>query len=121
MSGSGNGDSDFRPTPTGPKGKSGGGGGGGGGGIDPCDITEQTVLNSPNATVLKKLRVGEKLDVEVVASPRRLVAKKDADIAGAITSPKMSQIIACIEKGVTFSAEVVKLTGGRCEVLVARE
>lgn len=120
MSGGGNGDSDFRSTSTGAKGKAGGSGGGGAG-ADPCDITEQTVLNSPNAAVLAKVRVGDKLTVEVMTSPRRLVAKKGADIAGTITSSKMPQFIACIEKGVTFSATVVKLSGGRCEVRVARD
>jgi hypothetical protein len=65
---------------------------------DPCNLVENTNLNSPNRAVLTGLRVGDVLSIEFrPGPPRQLVATTSSgDVAGSITSPSMPQIIQCI-------------------------
>lgn len=86
---------------------------------DKCAIVEKTVLNSPNPTVITDLRVGNVLWVELedAQSRRRLVVKTEVgDIAGAITSTRIADIIECIQKGFSYKAEVLAINAGRVEI-----
>jgi hypothetical protein len=94
MSGSGGGggnDDTWRPTskPV-PRPKGGAGDGEREPPPDPCNITENTTLNSPDRTVLASLRVGDMLTVVFQPGPpRRLVAEQSPGVvAGSITSPQ---------------------------------
>ena len=113
---------------------SGGGGGGssrdkwrpevqdGGVGEDKCDITERTILSSPDPEVVKRLNKNEVLTIELEGRDlERLVAKTDdGDIAGTITSEGMPDIAECIRAGFEYGAEVLSVDGGRVEVMVQR-
>jgi hypothetical protein len=89
-----------------------------GAGRSPCDIVELTNLNSPNATVLRTLKVGDVLDVQFrTGPPARLVAVTPrGSIAGSITSASMLQLIQCIGAGWNYEAEILQLSGGMCQV-----
>src|SRR4051794_29645106 len=103
MSGGGGGGEDtWRPEPTSAVRKSGlQGEGGGERPAAPCDLTENTTLNSPVRAVIATLRVGDVLDVRLdLGPPQRLLAQRsNGDIAGAITSISMLQLIRCITEG----------------------
>jgi hypothetical protein len=123
MSGGGGGGGDWRPEPkapvTAPK-PTGSGGGSGGEQVDPCVIEEVTTLNSVSAVVLRGVRLGDLLDVDVIPGPPpRLVAKDPTgNTVGSITSRSMLQFIACIQNGRQYVAEVLSIQGGTCTVRV---
>ena len=104
------------------------GGGGGGYPIRPDDapidcesIVDETILNSPDPTVLNKLTVGDLLMVDIIETEgrRSLVARTDAgEIAGAITSDSLRDLIRCINEGNSYQAKVIELDGGLCRVEV---
>ena len=87
---------------------------------DPCDIREETTLNSPNRAIVSTLRVGDALNVEyVMGPPRQLLAKLQDEIAGSITSPKNVDIIRCIlDEDRQYEAIVRSITGGHCNVRI---
>jgi hypothetical protein len=122
MSGGGGGGSDWRPEPKpvpAPP-KKGSAGGGGGGPPDPCNIVEDTNLNSVDRTVLASVGVGAILTVALeVGPPIRLLAKASTTATlGSITSPAMLQIIACIQSGVQYEAEILDIRGAVCSVQI---
>jgi hypothetical protein len=104
-------------------GGSGGGSGTGGGGgehppgVDCTRILERTILNSPVAEVVRNLRRGDVLTVEL--RERSLVAvTEDGQIAGALTPPLLPRIVECIGEGYEYIAIVQEVGGGRCGVEV---
>jgi len=102
---------------------SGGGGGGGGGGsssgVSCSALTIRTALNSPKASVISKLSVGDRLTVEFVPPKGPLVAKtKGGEIAGSITAAEMQLLIRCMADDWKYVAEIVSIKGGHCEVLI---
>jgi hypothetical protein len=128
MSGGGGGGGDTRPTPVQPipigKGGSGlaGSGSGGSGSTDPCDIVEETNVNSINRSVLVTVQVGNILQVEKEGGPpvRLLVKTAPGAVLGSITSPMLAQILACIDAGHDYSAEVTSIAGGAVRVVISR-
>lgn len=104
-----------------------GGGNGGGGPITPDDaldcakLFDRTVLNSPDAKVLKSIKIGDRLGITVSSSRVIQAVTEAGEIAGSITSMRMLQFIECIEKGFNYIAVVKGLTGGRCEVEIRPE
>lgn len=123
MSGSGGGGgNDWRPEPKLPKRPAGGDSGTSPDQQrDPCAIAETTNLNSVDANVLAKVKVGEVLLVKFLPGPpRRLVAQTpDGETVGSITSPSMPQFITCIEQaGREYVAEVLSVRGALCQVEV---
>ena len=91
-------------------------------GADECDISELTILSSPNWQTVKTLSINTVLIVELEGQDRqRLVAKTEVGaIAGAITSKAMPKIVECIQAGYSYGAIVVSVEGGRVEVRVQR-
>jgi hypothetical protein len=118
-SGGGNSDHDWRETPRRPEQTTGGGGPPSGVPGD-CDITEDTILNSVDRTVLATLRVGDLLDVVFEPGPpQRLIARTSGGAtAGSITSPSMLRLIQCIRTGVQYVAEVTAIRGAQCHVRI---
>lgn len=122
MSGSG-GSSDWKNHGTGSIGssptRSGGGIGGGGfaGGEDKCEIFEETPLNSPNPAVIKNLRTGEMLTLQIQGSSVVAYTQGGA-IAGSITFRKMADLIDCVGEGWSYGAEVKRVSGGLCVVFI---
>ncbi len=82
-----------------------------------CDIVVRVPLNSVKADVLKKLKVGEVLSVEV--ENNRLLAKLGDEVAGALTPRAMTTLIKCIlDQEYSYSATVIQIRGALCEVEV---
>ena len=94
----------------------------GGIGEDECDISELTILSSPNSQVVNTLTENKVLTIELEGQdPQRLVAKtEDGGVAGAITSKEMPKIAECIRAGFDYEAVVRSVDGGRVEVMVQR-
>jgi hypothetical protein len=112
MSGGGGGGSyDWRP---------GGDGLGGASASDPCEIVEETILNSPNREILRTLETGEVLTISYVSGPPPQLLVLQADTtAGSITSPSMLAIIRCIEsEGRMYQATVLSVLGAVCKVRI---
>ena len=105
-----------------------GDGGRGSGGIEhsKCeDLFDQTPLNSANAQVLKGLKVGDVLRIELKTNPGgarpsviAVKPKPKPEIAGAITSAIAPRLIDCISRGFMYVAIVKELKGGYCTVEV---
>lgn len=82
-----------------------------------CDIVEVVPLNSPKAPIVAKLKLGDKLSVEIVGGS--VVARDSAkNIAGSLTPRRLADLIACINKGREYVAIVRSLKGALCEVEV---
>lgn len=97
--------------------KGGGGTGGDGGASDKCEIYETVALNSPDEDVVSGLSAGGRLAVVLLKSPRRVVVQNShGQTAGSITSPRLVDLIECIESGRTYDAIVDEMTGGRVTV-----
>jgi len=93
--------------------------GGGPAGPDDCAISFETTLASPDPDVVATITQGEVLDLESVDSPIRgvLAYVIGGPQVGAITQ----QILAlrrCIERGVQYEAEIVRIVGGSVTVVV---
>jgi len=96
--------------------------GGGGGGYGPsrasddCEIVERTPLNSVKAGPASHLKVGTRLDVEVVQQGGRpvLVARFPASqhggaVVGSLTPPALADLLRCIAGGRVYVADVVDI------------
>jgi hypothetical protein len=101
-----------------------GGGGGGTRSVDQPDcstLTLTTHLNSPKPAVIKTLKKGSKLTVELqIQSGKPIVVTKtgQGQTAGSITGVGLADLISCLQKGFRFHAVVISIAGGGCEVSV---
>jgi hypothetical protein len=78
-------------------------------------------INSPKASVLKPLSVGDALDVDVDVSGVRpvLVVRHAGQDAGSLTMVGYLDLIACIlDRGIRYRAKITKISGGVYEVRV---
>jgi hypothetical protein len=102
-------------TPTTPikaKKKGVGGGGSGGGGADKCALSFSTPLNSPDLAVVKALKDGDKLRVEVrKGSPYPsvvCVVPSTGKVAGSLaTATELPELIECHAEGNRYEARVM--------------
>lgn len=87
---------------------------------DCANIFEETVLNSPNPSVISKLKPEDMLELNVQRTGKSLVlvALRGADIAGTITSTLLAKIIDCIDNGFEYIAIVKTIRGGACTVQI---
>jgi hypothetical protein len=109
-----------------PSGDSGGGGGNGGpvnGGEECKTHYGGATLVSPKANVLRRLNVGDRLDVVVIEQNDRpiLCADKGGTLAGAVSHKSALQIIKCINKGYRYVAVITKLEGADCTLDIRME
>jgi hypothetical protein len=99
--------------------KTGGGGGSGGGGTDPCRITRDATLASPNPTVVGTLHVGDVLDVALNAAgaaPIVEVRTNAGAVAGTLAGlPNLRTLIECLRNAVAYEFEVTAISGGRVD------
>ena len=98
----------------------GGGGGGGDGPFDCSSLVVLTTLNSPVAAVVKRLKVGDKLQVEIErgATGRDLLIAKtrEGEKAGSITPPQLVTIINCMNRGHAYVVAVLSVVGGEIKI-----
>lgn len=108
----------------------GGGGGSGGGGYSPTDskkncedLTFETMLNSPDPSVINQMSIGDILDVEIVATQGvnvvgALRRNTTRDLAGTITD-YLRELLRCLQSSnVSYEAEVLSINGGIVRVRV---
>lgn len=83
-----------------------------------CNIRDETPLNSPDPAVIRLLRRGDMLALQIQG--RSLVAlTPDGKRAGSVTSRWLVNLLECIEEeGWTYVAEVKQVTGGLCIVVI---
>lgn len=124
MSGSGGGRSDdVGSIPIGSSGTSGAGGGAGGAGADPCAIIQDAPINSPKP-VVNTLAVGDVLDIHVTGTvPHRVLEVRTlgGQPVGSLTHRGHLALIACIDQGNSYSAEVIQRSGGSVVVRIERK
>lgn len=98
-------------------------GGNGGDGFDCDSLVVDTTLNSPEADVVKQLKKGSRLRVDLGKSPAGrdilLALTKDGKIAGSLTPPQVLDIMNCLRGGHSYIAEVqAEPSGGECRVRI---
>ena len=88
---------------------------------DCTTLSQFTTLNSPNQSVLKKLKKGDILKIAVKKVEKAIIveALQGTEVAGTITSSIIQRLAECIEKGNAYVAEVQEeVKGGACKVHV---
>jgi hypothetical protein len=118
MGGSG-GSSDFDSIGGSGGSQKGGGGKGKASAAFDCRSFRATVsLRSPDPKVLANVRVGQSLRVVLGGGGRAVVAKANGRTAGSIVLPELDSLVACLTKGIEYSAKVLSVEGGACVVEV---
>ncbi len=109
---------------SGPGGSSSPRGSNGNSGDVDCDsLVVDTTLNSPEPAVVKTLKKGAKLVVELGRSTQGrdlLLAKtRDGKVAGSLTPPRVLDIMHCLKTGHKYIADVsADPAGGECRVRI---
>lgn len=103
---------------------SGGGGYGGGFATDEvaCDrLAFDTQLSSPKSAVVAQINIGDVLSVTLdqQGAAQVVVIKRGNDIAGGITSPKMTRLLECIRQGTRYQATVTAKSDGQVSVRIS--
>lgn len=82
-------------------------------------LTILTRLASPVPNVIATLVVGDILNIRLssVLGPVEAVTNQN-QIAGAILTAKLAQLINCIASGTTYVAKVLIVNGGECQVSI---
>ena len=88
------------------------------GSADCSRTTIRTQLFSPDPKVLKKIAVGDQLEIQLIKPVGPCVAVYKGNIAGTIISKDLMQLINCIKKGFVFIAVVRSVSGGACAVTI---
>ena len=77
-----------------------------------------TQLSSPNEEIIKTLKKGDVLAIELISSRHTLVALFEDEIAGVIVNKEMIKLIDCIKKGQSFEAVIRNIIGGMCAITI---
>ena len=86
-------------------------------GVSCANLSGVTVLASPDEHEIKKLRAGDKLNVDCEGD--RIVAKTtEGKIAGTLLTPIHGKLILCIQQGYEYQVEVLGIDGAMCRVRV---
>lgn len=80
-------------------------------------LTFRTPLNSVDPKVLGVLSVGDELQI-AERNGSVLAETDDGSIAGSITAPQLSNLLACIAGGYKYVAIVESIHGGTCIVQI---
>jgi len=82
------------------------------------ELTFNATVNSPKPTVLKALNTGLILELSVTPGNTSIEVRYKNLSVGALTGNRIVRLIACIQSGFEFVAEVVSLADGHCVVRV---
>ena len=83
---------------------------------DCASLTDVTSIASPNPAELAKIAVGSVLGVELRSNPQTVVATSGPAVVGALVPMQLVNLINCLKRGHRFSATVLRIEGGYCEV-----
>jgi len=103
---------------------SGGGSFAGGGAQEiSCDrLSFETQLSSPKPLVVAGINVGDVLSVAMEqqgAAQVVVVIMHGNQVAGGITSPKMSRLLECMRQGSQYQATVLSKDGGQVTIRIS--
>ncbi|HEP1209349.1 hypothetical protein [Stenotrophomonas maltophilia] len=104
---------------------SGSGGGsfvGGGAQEISCDrLSFDTQLSSPKSAVVAGIDIDDVLSVaiEQQGAAQVVVIKHGNQVAGGITSPKMSRLLECMRQGTQYQARVLSKVGGQVTIRIS--
>lgn len=80
--------------------------------------TETTQIASPDSNELAKLSVGSVLGVELRNNAQKVVTINGGREVGALLPLNVLRLIGCMKRGFTFTASVLRISGGFCEVYI---
>lgn len=87
--------------------------------VDDCSsFSETTSIASPDPAELARISVGSVLNVELRKNGQSVVATSGGSEVGSLLPIRLIQLIGCMKRGFTFSASVVRMNGGLCEVTI---
>jgi hypothetical protein len=89
-----------------------------GGNTDCKSLTFSTSLTSPVASVVLNLRQGDLLKVDLISPSLLQIFDSNGILVGSLITRYRDSIINCMNKGFSFSATVIRISGGNCEVKV---
>lgn len=88
-----------------------------------CDrLSFETQLSSPKPLVVAGINVGDILSVAMDqqgAGQVVVVIKHGNQVAGGITSPKMSRLLECMRQGTQYQATVLSKDGGQVTMRIS--
>lgn len=87
------------------------------------DLVINTQIGSPRADVLKLLRVGTELDVQVQQQNgiSVVVLTLNGQLAGGVVSPDLQRLRECILSGTVYHAYVTSISGAHVGVRISAE
>lgn len=83
---------------------------------DCFSLSDVTSITSPVPAELAKLKVGTVLTVGLQTSPQIVNVKNGGALVGGLAPLHLVQLIECLKLGFQFSAKVLRVEGGFCEV-----
>lgn len=88
-----------------------------------CDrLSFETQLSSPKPLVVAGINVGDVLSVAMEqqgAAQVVVVIRHGNQLAGGITSPKMSRLLECMRQGTQYQATVLSKAGGQVTIRIS--
>ena len=103
----------------GPSDSGNGFGGGGTPSLDCKNVSIKTTIVSPDPGILSTLSVGNILTLTLQTATGPLIAMtNNGNTLGAVFTTNPTLLINCINDGNFYEAEILKITGGNCEVLI---
>lgn len=86
---------------------------------DCAALVINTNLASPQAAVINNLEEGDKLIIQAASDQGPIQALDDnGQVAGTIMSREQVRILNCIIGGTEYSAEVISIENGQCQVQI---
>jgi hypothetical protein len=87
--------------------------------VSPCaTLTFDATVNSPQASVLATLVIGDVLDLTLMLGGQGISVLKNAVIVGTLTGVRVAQMINCMNSGFAYKAIIRTINGGQCVVRV---
>lgn len=77
-----------------------------------------TTLASPVASAIIALKIGDILQVEMVAPASLRLFDSNGVLVGSLLTKYRDTILDCISKGTNFQATVTRIIGGNCDVRI---
>lgn len=92
---------------------------------DACDLTIDVDLEGVRAGALTNLNIGDALHLELVQAesyPVIICKKQDGVIVGSLAAfLSITQLVKCLQMGVSYDVRVVHLSNGTCHVFGQRK
>ncbi|MCL6742319.1 hypothetical protein [Kosakonia sp. R1.Fl] len=83
-----------------------------------CEVIKfYTNIRSPNPMIVKKLKIGDILDIEIIENS--VCALSEDGVLGGITSPQyLESLYKCLDGGTTYRASICEINNGQIKVFI---